>query len=126
LGLLLLRGLVSATLIAQTMTHIVTAEVRLVNVCCAVCAFLVAGCLLVGFMTPIIAIVIWVGAIGFSLLGLQLPNQYLFDTSHTLVDVIALATVILLLGPGAFSLDARMFGRREIRIPSVVSNPIPK
>ena len=77
-------------------------------------------------MTPIVAIVIGVGAIGFSLVGLQLPNEYLFDTSHTLVDVIALATVILLLGPGAFSLDARMFGRREIRIPSAVSNAIPK
>jgi hypothetical protein len=123
---LLLRGLVSATLIAQTTTHIATAEVSLINVFVAVFAFLVAGCLLVGLMTPIVAIVVGVGAICFSLLGLQLPNQYLFSTSHTLVDLIALATVILLLGPGAFSLDARMFGRREIRIPSAVSNPIPK
>jgi len=30
---------------------------------------------------------------------------------------VVLAIVIALLGPGAFSVDARMFGRREILIP---------
>ena len=72
-----------------------------------------------GFLTPIAATVIGLGAITFSVLGLPLPVQYPFDTTHTLVDVIVLSVVILLLGPGAFSFDARMFGRREIRIPAV-------
>lgn len=82
---------------------------------------MIAGCLLVGFLTPIITVIIGVGAIGFALSGLPLPIQYFFDTAHTLVDVIVLAAVILLLGPGAFSFDARMFGRREIRIPPVTN-----
>jgi hypothetical protein len=32
--------------------------------------------------------------------------------------MIVLTTAIALLGPGAFSIDARMFGRREILIPN--------
>jgi hypothetical protein len=33
------------------------------------------------------------------------------------------ATAIALLGPGAFSLDARLFGRREILIPPDPRSP---
>ncbi len=34
------------------------------------------------------------------------------------LDIVVLSTSIALLGPGAFSIDARMFGRREILIRS--------
>lgn len=65
-----------------------------------------AACLLAGFMTPLIATII---AIGSSVVALS---------SHLppLVEIIILAVVIALLGPGAFSADARMFGRREILV----------
>jgi uncharacterized membrane protein YphA (DoxX/SURF4 family) len=33
------------------------------------------------------------------------------------LDLAVVAVVIALLGPGAFSIDARLFGRREILIP---------
>lgn len=39
--------------------------------------------------------------------------------AESLVGVIILAAAIALLGPGAFSLDARLFGRREIVIPNI-------
>lgn len=94
-------------------------SVGLPNLFIAGLALLIAGCLLAGFFTPIAAIVIGLGAITFGVFGLPLPVQYRFDTTHTLVDVIVLSAVILLLGPGAFSVDARMFGRREIRIPAI-------
>jgi hypothetical protein len=32
-------------------------------------------------------------------------------------DLAAISAALVLLGPGAFSLDARLFGRREIIIP---------
>ena len=60
-------------------------------------------------MTPIAAI-----AIGLAAAGLVLSS--LFDTGQTAFNVIVLTTAIALLGPGAFSIDARMFGRREIII----------
>jgi len=97
------------------MAYVTAGKVSVLNLSVAGFALLIAGCLLVGFLTPMIAIVIGVGAICLAYL----------DPTNTWVDVIVLAAVILLLGPGAFSVDARMFGRREIRIP-VVQNAIPK
>jgi multisubunit Na+/H+ antiporter MnhB subunit len=44
-----------------------------------------------------------------------LPN--LFDTRLSTVLGAAILVAVFLLGPGAFSVDARMFGRREIIIP---------
>ena len=69
-------------------------------------------------MTPIVSVVIAVSAISFALFDLPLPLQYFLDTMETFF-VIVIATVIFLLGPGAFSIDAKMFGRREIRIPAI-------
>jgi len=35
------------------------------------------------------------------------------------VQVIAMTIAVILIGPGAFSIDARLFGLREVKIPSV-------
>jgi len=118
-GLLLLRALVSVTLITQAITQLTAANHDLLNVCVAGVELLIAACLLVGFLTPFVAIVIGLGAIFLAFLDVPLPAQYPFNTLHTLINVIVLSVVIFFLGPGAFSFDARMFGRREIRIPSV-------
>jgi membrane protease YdiL (CAAX protease family) len=64
--------------------------------------------LLVGFLTPVTGLIIFAGG----LLSLA-SNQDLSIAIYTLV----LAAAIVFLGPGAFSLDARLFGRREIVIP---------
>ena len=66
-----------------------------------------AACLLVGFMTPVIAVVVIVGAGALALSGQFQPA----------LEIIVLTVTVALLGPGAFSLDARMFGRREIYLP---------
>jgi len=116
--LLLLRGLVSVTLVTQAVAQLTTGISRL-NLCVAGIALLIAGCLLVGFLTPIVAIVIGLGAVLLAFLDLSLPIQSPFGTLQTLLNVIVLSAVIFFLGPGAFSFDARMFGRREIRIPAV-------
>jgi hypothetical protein len=72
--------------------------------------------LLIGFLTPL-AVLLGLAAIGLALprppLGASVfPNELL----AALLAVMA-AAALFLLGPGALSLDARLFGRREISIP---------
>ena len=109
LGLLLLRVLVGVTLIAQTLTYIESGKSNPLSWLVAATVLIIASCLLVGFMTPIAAVVIGLATAALVIFTVN-PNQ-------AGLNVIVLTTVIALLGPGAFSIDARMFGRREILIP---------
>lgn len=90
LGLLLLRALAGVTLLVR--------GARFVDVLPDAIALAAGFLLLVGFMTPIAAALAIVSA------PLQLEQS-------------VLAASLLLLGPGALSIDARLFGRREITIP---------
>ena len=56
---------------------------------------------------------------GFSVLPAPIPN--LFDAKLSLIFAGIMTVAIVFLGPGAFSLDARLFGRREIIIPQAAS-----
>lgn len=75
------------------------------------------GALLLGLLTPIAGLLVGLGGALGALSWLPLPNPNLLDTRLVLMFVIIVALAIILLGPGAFSLDARLFGRREIIIP---------
>jgi uncharacterized membrane protein YphA (DoxX/SURF4 family) len=76
-----------------------------------------AGSILVGFLTPISCGFAAAGNVIISLV--QLPSGQTptlgMSIAHLNLAIICLA--VALLGPGAFSLDARLFGRREIIIP---------
>ena len=108
-GLLLLRVLVSVTVVTQTIAYAAAAHLT-VPAWAIVSLLLASGvCLLLGFLTPIA-----VGLIGLTSLGLAFSTA---PYSIQDIEIAVLALVIALLGPGAFSIDARMFGRREILIP---------
>jgi uncharacterized membrane protein YphA (DoxX/SURF4 family) len=84
---------------------------------------LAAGVLmLIGFLTPIVGAMVGVGAlgIGFSLLPASAPT--LFESRTPIVFAVTILLAIIVLGPGAVSIDARIFGRREIIIPSPSSS----
>lgn len=102
-----MRGLVSFTLLAHTAAELAATKVTVLGWILVVLTLISAGCLLVGFMTPVVAISITVGAAALALSGVL----------QTSIETIVLAIAVSLLGPGAFSLDARMFGRREILLP---------
>jgi hypothetical protein len=113
----MLRVLVGLTLIVRCIVFLRTPDVSLPGFLSAAAAIVVAGCLMAGFMTPVVAIVTGSGVLLLALLRLSVPALYLFDTHEMIIYLIVLTMVIALLGPGALSIDARMFGRREIRIP---------
>jgi uncharacterized membrane protein YphA (DoxX/SURF4 family) len=80
-------------------------------------AILGGGLLIVGLLTPIAGGLVAFQTAGHALAWFPIPSPNLLDTmsATALVGVVALA--VALLGPGALSVDARLFGRREIIIP---------
>lgn len=84
------------------------------------CLLLALGgvCLSVGFLTPYASVLIGIAILGSSISLLPTPAGNLLDGKLAAFEMIVLATAMALLGPGAFSVDARLFGRREIVIPA--------
>ena len=75
------------------------------------------ACMLVGFLTQILSLFAAVEclAIAFSWFPFELLGP--LESKLALVAITVIAASIALLGPGAFSLDARLFGWKEIVIP---------
>jgi len=80
-------------------------------------AIVVGLILLIGFLTPIAGTAATLGYIvsGISILLSADPNKH--NSMLTDLNLTVMSLALVLLGPGAFSLDARLFGRREIIIP---------
>jgi len=114
LGLLLLRATLGITAIVQG--AIVLSEQshpeqsRFIGISAIACGISI----LLGFLTPVISALLFSGG---------LIAVYFSYSDYTQIFVspviygIILSAAVVLLGPGAFSLDARLFGRREIFIP---------
>jgi uncharacterized membrane protein YphA (DoxX/SURF4 family) len=80
-------------------------------------AILGGASLLFGFLTPLAGIVVALGAIGIALSWLPRPALNLLDAALPAILVVIVSAAVAFLGPGALSVDARLFGRREIIIP---------
>jgi len=73
--------------------------------------------LVIGFLTPVAGAAAALAGIGI-VLWWPLPTRpFLLDGRLAAAMIVAMAAAVVLLGPGALSLDARLFGRREITIP---------
>lgn len=81
------------------------------------------ACLLVGFLTPIASILVGIATVGNAMSWLPPPPGNLFDSKLVAFEMIVMAAAMASLGPGAFSVDARLFGRREIVIPPSPRRP---
>jgi uncharacterized membrane protein YphA (DoxX/SURF4 family) len=115
--LLLLRVVVGAMAAAQGLICLANDASHIVDL--FVCLILAASgaSLLIGFLTPFVSILISVAALANALSWIPITVGNQFDGKVASFEFIVMAIAIALLGPGVFSLDARLFGRHEIVIP---------
>jgi len=73
--------------------------------------------LLIGFITPLASLVVGVCIAGIAFSWIPAPPFAVLGARLAGLVIVATAAGIALLGPGAFSLDGYLFGRREIVIP---------
>jgi uncharacterized membrane protein YphA (DoxX/SURF4 family) len=123
-GLLLLRAAIGATLVLHGAACFRQLEgVRLGAWSACLVAVMSGISLLLGFLTPIASVMAAVFAGACALSWLPMPISILFTSNPLAVVVIVAAMAIAFLGPGAFSLDSLLFGRRRVIIPRSSLSP---
>jgi uncharacterized membrane protein YphA (DoxX/SURF4 family) len=117
IALLLLRLTVGLTLLTRSGACLAEAAGKPIVYIDGVSGILAGGLLAVGFLTPIAGIGGGIAAILTTFNVLPGCSFGGFDSRQGLIFGLAILLAVAVLGPGAFSVDARLFGRREIIIP---------
>jgi len=115
LGLLLLRLAVGTSLLVQGVRALSERVAATWAGGLAALSILDACALVTGTLTPAAGLL----ATGLSVarrLALDAPGRGI-DSAAALALLAVMALTVALLGPGAYSVDARLFGRREIVVP---------
>src|SRR5689334_19951401 len=84
---------------------------------CGIVAIVGGLAMVAGFLTPVAAAAIATGTVAAAFALLPSPTVHLLRNAETIAFVFVVSAAIVLLGPGAFSVDSYLFGRREIVIP---------
>ena len=125
-GLLLLRLAIGGTVVAQVFSCAPGwRNARCVGLALCLLAIASSTSLVFGFLTRIAAVMLAILAASVTCFPLVTPSVGLAQ-SHTFgFNLVVIAVAIAMLGPGAFSFDAVLFGRRKVIIPrsSVSSRP---
>ncbi len=116
-GLLLLRAAVSLTGVYEAHLLLTTLAVPLILlIALNVAVFTAMVCILIGFATPIASLSLGIGAASALILTMS-PWPSFTQSEVILLNLAIMAVVNAAVGPGAFSVDARLFGRRELTFP---------
>jgi len=118
-ALLLLRITVGAASLVEGGLYIAGGAKSTIATTVSCILFIIGGIfLLIGFLSLLGSALAGIAALGNAFFWLSTPSGNLFDGKLALLQMIVMAAAISLLGPGAFSIDAYLFGRREIVIPT--------
>jgi hypothetical protein len=117
LGLLLLRGTVGITVATKAWLSVAAANTDVLGAIPAVALIVCGVALTLGIFTPVFSTL--VGA-SYALVLFTPFGEAMLARLDCAAAVLGLAAAagLGLVGPGAFSIDARLFGRREIFIPA--------
>jgi uncharacterized membrane protein YphA (DoxX/SURF4 family) len=114
-----MRLTVALSAIVQGIATLVESPAQILSWTTGSLEMLVGTALLIGFMTPI------AGASAIGVSWFLTAGEDPHDRAVAAIYLVVISIAITLLGPGAFSLDARLFGRREIIIPEASRPPLP-
>jgi uncharacterized membrane protein YphA (DoxX/SURF4 family) len=114
-ALLLLRLAVGGVASSQAWL-LIAANHGAVNMSVAVVLLVICLALIIGLMTPIASVLLAAGALSLTVDPGILGPLSLFESSMARLEFIVMSVALVLLGPGTFSLDARLYGRREIEV----------
>ena len=115
-ALLLLRLVVGGAASSQAWLFITADHAANTSVVVALLAFVTGLALIIGFMTPIASILLAAGAVLLTVDSSVLGHLPLFESGMARLEFIVMSVALIFLGPGALSLDARLYGRREIEV----------
>jgi uncharacterized membrane protein YphA (DoxX/SURF4 family) len=111
---------VGSILITQGVTVLdIGKDLRVSSLALGLVAIASGVCIFIGFLTPIASMVAALISATVTLFWFpkHTPDPLQLSPAAALLGAIVLALAFL--GPGAFSVDSRLFGRREIVIPQI-------
>ena len=118
IGLVLLRAALGGLLTISAITYLrERQDPKSLTVILLLLMFVSSALLIAGYRTRPAAIAAIMTIFGGMILSSRAPSSDLLDTLISQAFAIVIAAAVACLGPGAFSLDSRFFGRREIIIP---------
>jgi uncharacterized membrane protein YphA (DoxX/SURF4 family) len=124
LGLILMRLAVALSAIVQGMGTLIESPTQIFSWAIGPLEILVGTALLIGFLTPIAGAAASLGNLAIGVSWFLTSGENAHDKAVAAIYLVVMSIAITLLGPGAFSLDARLFGRREIIIPEAPRPPL--